>query len=61
MLYIDGGELAVGLKDGLICLFEVLGNGDFNLRTDRSYQVWNQSIVLFFLIKSTYDFYRTRI
>jgi hypothetical protein len=31
---LDGGGLAVGLQNGMICIFDVLGNGDFHLRTN---------------------------
>ncbi|CAF4732660.1 unnamed protein product [Rotaria sp. Silwood1] len=30
----DGEDLAVGLQNGMICIFNVLGNGDFNFRAD---------------------------
>ncbi|CAF1942420.1 unnamed protein product [Rotaria magnacalcarata] len=41
----DGGDLAVGLKNGAICLFEVLGNGEFNLRTNGTFQNNNLPVV----------------
>ncbi len=36
---LDGGGLAVGLQNGMICIFDVLGNGDFHLRTDGTSRV----------------------
>jgi len=36
---IDGTNLAVGLQNGNVCIFDVLGNGDFHLRTDGLLQV----------------------
>ncbi|CAM4924279.1 unnamed protein product [Rotaria socialis] len=41
----DGGDLAVGLKNGMICLFEVLGNGEFNLRTNGNFQNNNLPVI----------------
>ncbi len=39
MWNLDGGDLAIGLQNGTVCIFNVLGNGDFNLRTDGTSQV----------------------
>jgi hypothetical protein len=39
MKNLDGGDLAIGLQNGTICVFNVLGNGDFHLRTDETLQV----------------------
>jgi hypothetical protein len=36
---IDGSNLAVGLQNGNVCIFDVLGNGDFNLPSDGILQV----------------------
>lgn len=33
-VFSDGFFLAVGLQNGQICLFDVLGNGDFRLRLE---------------------------
>jgi hypothetical protein len=42
MWNLDGGDLAIGLQNGTVCIFNVLGNGDFNLRTDGTSQVYNE-------------------
>jgi hypothetical protein len=36
---LDGGDLAIGLQNGMIWIYDVLGNGDFQLRTDGKSQV----------------------
>jgi len=36
---LDGGDLAIGLQNGMIWIYAVLGNGDFQLRTDGKSQV----------------------
>ena len=45
--FVDGADLAVGLQNGTICVFDVVGNGDFQLRTDGSSQVKNKLIAGF--------------
>jgi len=46
---LDGTDLAVGLQNGTIWIFDVLGNGDFQLRTNGASQVKMKSIGNFFL------------
>jgi hypothetical protein len=46
---LDGGELAIGLQNGTIRVFDVLGNGDFQLRTDGTSHVTYNSIENVFL------------
>jgi hypothetical protein len=45
---LDGTDLAVGLQNGTIWIFDVLGNGDFQLRTNGASQVKMKSIGNFF-------------
>ncbi|CAF0869591.1 unnamed protein product [Rotaria sordida] len=42
----NGEDLAVGLQNGRICIFNVLGNGDFNLRTDGIFQNNNNTPII---------------
>jgi hypothetical protein len=42
---IDGTNLAVGLQNGNVCIFDVLGNGDFHLRPDGILQVIIKNIL----------------
>jgi hypothetical protein len=51
---LDGGDLAIGLQNGTVCVFDVLGNGDFHLRTDGISQV-DQSQILFFELYVIYS------
>ncbi|CAF0804031.1 unnamed protein product [Adineta ricciae] len=37
----DGGDLAIGLQNGSVFIFNVIGNGDFQLRTDSAAQQKN--------------------
>jgi hypothetical protein len=36
---LDGGDLAIGLQNGTVCVFDVVGNGDFHLRKEANSQV----------------------
>lgn len=41
---LDGRDLAIGLQNGMIWIFDVVGNGDFQLRTDGSAQYHNAPV-----------------
>lgn len=45
-IFLDGSNLAVGLQNGNICMFDVLGNGDFHARSDGILQVSEKKGVL---------------
>ena len=42
--FLDGGDLAIGLQNGTIWIFDVLGNGDFQIRTDGTSQYNNTPV-----------------
>lgn len=42
--HLDGGDLAIGLQNGMIWIFDVVGNGDFQLRIDGREQYHNAPV-----------------
>lgn len=45
---LDGTYLAVGLQNGQICVFDVLGNGDIRLRQEHMAQVFDRNRSMLF-------------